>query len=256
MSTFAPRTLRQIQLCPGSSEGALMSAAAKYTTLEVSIDGNGIASIALNRPSKQNAQSVPMWNELADVFQQVSADPSVRVAILSGNGGNFCSGMDLSVFAEMKALAKEEKCEGRAREQLLRGIEFFQAGVNGPELCSKPVLCALDGNAIGGGVDLATACDMRYTTDGAKISVREVDLGIVADIGTMQRLPFLVGDQRAREVRIRHTPFKSMRSHLTSGSSALPQRDLISQSGDLIPTATPSLSLCKTAARSSPTRGA
>ena len=108
--------------------------------------------------------------------------------------------MDLSVFQEMLTVAKEESCEGRKREKVLRSIKFFQEAVNAPEFCEKPVLCMLHGNVIGGAVDLATACDMRYVVNDAILSVKEVDLGIVADIGTMQRLPGIVGDQRAREL--------------------------------------------------------
>ena len=201
LSTYAPRTLREVTCIQGVHTGTVLKRAANYEALAVTLDeASGVASILLNRPSKKNAQNMAMWNELVDVFAAVSVDPAVRVAILAGSGGHFCSGMDLSVFAEMKALAKEEKCEGRKREQLLRSIEFFQSGVNAPELCAKPVICAIEGNAIGGGVDLATACDMRYCVDDALVSVKEVDLGIVADVGTMQRLPFLVGDQRAREL--------------------------------------------------------
>jgi enoyl-CoA hydratase len=201
LSTYAPRSLREVTFAQGVHGGTLLERATSYEALAVSVDeASGIAEILLNRPAKKNAQNMAMWNELIDVFSAASVDSTIRVAILAGSGGHFCSGMDLSVFAEMKALAKEEKCEGRTREQLLRSIEFFQSGVNAPELCAKPVICAIEGNAIGGGVDLATACDLRYATDDAKISVKEVDLGIVADVGTMQRLPFLVGDQRAREL--------------------------------------------------------
>ena len=155
--------------------------------------------IHLNRPKRQNAMDMPMWNELQEVFEAASQDPTVRVAILAGAGGHFSSGMDLSVFQEMKQLAAATPCPGRRAEQVLRSIEFFQRGISSPELCSKPVICALEGNSIGGAVDLATACDLRYCTDDVNICVKEVDLGIVADVGTMQRLPFLIGDQRARE---------------------------------------------------------
>ena len=97
-------------------------------------------------------------------------------------------------------MAAEESCPGRVRERLLASVRYFQHGISSPERCSKPVIAALEGNVIGAGVDLATACDLRYTTSDAKLSVKEVDLAIVADVGTMQRLPHLVGDQRAREL--------------------------------------------------------
>ena len=159
-----------------------------------------IATISLNRPKKMNALDIPMWAELINAFELASKDSDIRVCVLTGEGANFCSGMDLTVFSEMQAIATEESCEARKREKVLRSIEFFQAAVSAPELCIKPVLAAMQGNVIGGAVDLVTACDMRYVTNDAILSVKEVDLGIVADVGTMQRLPHIVGDQRAREL--------------------------------------------------------
>lgn len=162
---------------------------------------NGVTTVLLNRPQKHNALSIPMWEELIDCFDSISRDPTVRVAILGATKGPaFCAGMDLGVFQEMKELAAAEPCAGRVREQLLAQIQYFQRGVSAPELCSKPVIAAVDGSVIGGGVDLLTACDMRYCTARATFSVKEVDLAIVADVGTMQRLPHLVGDARAREL--------------------------------------------------------
>ena len=173
---FTPASLAQISLAPGAgTEGLLVARAAGYEALDVSVDA-GVATVLLNRPQKQNALNMAMWGELIDCFASASSDPTVRAAILAGSGGHFCSGMDLSVFALMKELAAAEPCEGRTREQLLRGIEFFQAGVSAPERCTKPVLCAIEGNAIGGGVDLLTACDLRYCTRAARISVKEIDL--------------------------------------------------------------------------------
>lgn len=203
LSTFAPyveRTLPQVTLAAKKDlSGLLVERSASYNSVEASVDGS-IASIKLSRPKTQNAFNMPMWNEVYDAFWCASADPDVRVVILSGAGGNFSSGMDLAVFQEMKALAAAEACEGRKREQVFRSIEFFQRSISAPEMCSKPVLCAIEGNVIGAGVDLITACDLRFCTKDAKLSVKEVDLGIVADVGTMQRLPNLVGDQRAREL--------------------------------------------------------
>jgi enoyl-CoA hydratase len=182
------------------TDGLLLARAEGYSAMKVAVDDDGVATITLNRPKQHNAFNVPLWGDLLDAFSSASDDPSVRVCVLKGAGGNFSSGMDLSVFAEMQGTMDEETCDGRKRERLLHLIEFFQTAISAPERCSKPVICALEGNAIGGGVDLATACDMRYTTSSAKISVKEVDLGIIADVGTMQRLPHLVGDQRAREL--------------------------------------------------------
>lgn len=161
---------------------------------------SGVAFVNLARPEKMNALHMPLWEEITDVFRQCSDDPLVRVVVLGGEGAHFCSGMDLSVFGKLAALADAEPCSGRRREQLSTVIQYFQDGCSSPEFCTKPVLAAIHGNAVGGAVDLLTACDLRYCTDDAYFCVKEVDLAIVADVGTMQRLPKLVGDQRAREL--------------------------------------------------------
>ncbi|GMH68803.1 hypothetical protein TL16_g05010 [Triparma laevis f. inornata] len=147
-----------------------------------------------------NSLNVPMWAELIDAFDAASRDSDVRVCVLKGEGKHFSAGMDLAVFAEMRKIADEEACEGRKREKVYNSIDFFQRSVTAPEACTKPVLCSMQGAVIGGAVDLATACDIRYVHNKAQLSVKEIDLAIVADVGTMQRLPHIVGDQRAREL--------------------------------------------------------
>ena len=167
------------------------------------ISATSNANLGLRRPistaQKMNALNMPLWEEIIDVFQQCSVDPLVR-CVLGGEGAHFCSGMDLSVFGKLAELNDAEACEGRRREQLSAVIQYFQDGCSSPEFCSKPVLASIHGNAVGGAIDFLTACDLRYCTDDAYFCVKEVDLAIVADVGTMQRLPKLVGDQRAREL--------------------------------------------------------
>ena len=180
---------------------ALQQRSKGYNNISVSLEReSGVAFLKLDRPEKMNALSMPLWEELIDVFEQCSMDPLVRCVVLGGEGKHFCSGMDLGVFAQMAELTDAESCEGRQREQLSRIIQYFQNGCSAPELCTKPVLASIHGNAVGGAIDLLTACDLRYSTEDAFFSVKEVDLAIVADVGTMQRLPKIVGDQRAREL--------------------------------------------------------
>jgi len=172
----------------------------QYQTLKTKIDENGIATITLARPEKANALNMAMWSELKDCFDTIESDGLVRCVILSGEGNIFCSGMDLSVFAEMQQIASRETCEGRKREGLGHLITFFQDIISAPERCKVPVIAAVHGKCIGGALDLITSCDMRYCTESAGFSVKEIDLAIVADIGSLQRLPHIVGDQRAREM--------------------------------------------------------
>ena len=97
-------------------------------------------------------------------------------------------------------LGSLESCDGRRREGISRMIQFLQDAVSAPEKCKVPVIAAISGFCIGGAVDMVTACDLRYCTDDATFCVKETDLAIVADLGTLQRLPKLIGDQRTREL--------------------------------------------------------
>jgi enoyl-CoA hydratase len=172
-----------------------------YETLNLSIDA-GVASVALNRPSKANAMNRPMWEELRKAFQAIDRTPEARVAVLTGNGDNFTAGIDLSMLASLAADTAKGggDCQGRAREKLYRGILDLQNVITSVDRCTKPVLAAIHGACVGGGVDLVTACDMRYCSADAYFVVKEIDLAIVADVGTLQRLPRVIGDGMAREL--------------------------------------------------------
>lgn len=160
----------------------------------------GVFQFTLNRPSRGNSFNMQMWHELKEAFQAADGDHTVRAIILTGNSASFSTGMDLSVFMEMQRVADSEVCEGRKREALSEFIQFLQDSVNAPEVCSVPVIAAISGYCIGGAVDLVTACDLRYCTDSSTFCIKETDLAMVADIGTLQRLPKLIGDQRCREL--------------------------------------------------------
>ena len=169
---------------------------------------NGIANITLNRPKKGNAFNMLMWKELMEVFQAVNNDSTAKVAILQGSSSHFSTGMDLEVFVEMNAMAGKEKCEGRKREALSHIIQFYQDCISSPERAAVPVIAAIHGGCIGGAIDLITACDMRYCTADTTFSIKETDLAIVADIGTLQRLPKLIGDSQTRELAYTGRDFK------------------------------------------------
>lgn len=187
--------------------------AENFETLDVSVDKDGVAKILLNRPDKMNAMNMKLWQELRESFDVVNSDATVRCIILSSTSKHFSSGMDLAVFAEMAQRHKQEKCPGRASEKLERSIQYFQDVCSGAEICNVPVLCAIDGNAIGGAVDLLTSCCLRYCTQQANFSVKEIDLAIVADVGTLQRLPGIVGEQRARELAYTGRLFDGIEAH-------------------------------------------
>jgi len=168
------------------------------TTITLELE-QGIAEIRLDRPDKSNAMNEAMWQEIRQAFDWVDATPEARVAILSGAGRNFCAGIDLAMMASIQQRIAHGD-GARSREALRRVILDLQDCLSSLERCRKPVIAAIQGACIGGALDLVTSCDMRYAAADAVFSVREIDLGIVADVGTLQRLPRLVGDGMAREL--------------------------------------------------------
>jgi enoyl-CoA hydratase len=169
-----------------------------YTVLEVEV-AEHIAHVRLNRPEKANALSAPFWTEIPRAFRWIAGNPDVRVAVISGNGKHFCAGIDLEMLAAGagRALADDP---GRAREALRLRILELQDTFTAIERCRKPVLAAVHGSCLGAGVDLVSACDMRYCTADAAFAIREIDIGLTADVGTLQRLPRLIGDGILREL--------------------------------------------------------
>jgi enoyl-CoA hydratase len=170
----------------------------EFTTLEVTLDA-GVATIALNRPDKANAMSEPMWYEIEQAMEWLDATPEARVGVLVGRGKYFTSGIDLSLLMGLGAKI-EDDCDGRRHEKLRRLILRLQDTLTSIERCRKPVLAAVHGACIGGGMDLITACDMRYCSSNAYFTVKEIDVGMTADVGTLQRLPRLIGEGMAREL--------------------------------------------------------
>lgn len=167
-----------------------------YETLELTIEEQ-VATVCLNRPDKANCMNAPMWEELQACFEWLDESPEVRAVILAGNGKHFCAGLDLNMFA---GLATDSEDPGRRAEQLRRTILRLQRNLSAIENCRVPVLAAIHNTCIGGGVDMTCCADMRYATEDAYFSVREIDLGMTADVGTLQRLPRIIPDGVAREL--------------------------------------------------------
>lgn len=168
-----------------------------YTTFEVK-QNSRVAHVRLNRPGKANAMNEDVWREIVEIFTWADAEPSVRVVVLSANGQSFSSGIDLAIMAGLDASLGTDAA--RNARFLRRKIREFQNALNRIEQCSKPVLAAIQGCCYGSGVDLVAACDMRYCTEDARFCIKEVDIGIAADVGTLQRLPYIIGDGLVREL--------------------------------------------------------
>ncbi|QSI78913.1 crotonase/enoyl-CoA hydratase family protein [Niveibacterium microcysteis] len=167
-------------------------------TVTLSLD-SGIARITLNRPDKLNALNDEMWRELREAFTWADSTSAARVVILSGNGRAFSTGIDLAMLAGLRERIRHADL-ARSQELLRALILDLQDCVSSIERCRKPVIAAIHGPCIGGAVDIISACDMRYASANAIFSVREIDIGMAADVGTLQRLPRIIPDGIAREL--------------------------------------------------------
>jgi enoyl-CoA hydratase len=167
-------------------------------TLQLSIQDH-IAYVKINRPEKANALDQTAWNEIETLFNALDENDEVRVIVIEGGESkHFCAGIDLSLL--MSVSQNNITCEARRREKIRKDLLKLQTPINAIENCSKPVLAAIHGGCIGGGIDLVVACDMRYCTDDAYFTIKEIDMGMVADLGTLQRLPKLIGEGMVREM--------------------------------------------------------
>lgn len=159
--------------------------------------------IQLARPEKSNAFNGPLWAEFPKAVQELQRKPDVRVIVVCGAGKNFCSGIDVSYLMSINASASTvSTCPATMRDHLRNHILQMQESFSSLERCSVPVIAAIHGMCVGAGVDLVTACDLRLCTDDAIFCVKEVDVAITADMGTLQRLPHLVGHGRAMDLAL------------------------------------------------------
>lgn len=170
----------------------------QFRTLNVALAGQ-VATIELNRPERANAMELAMWTELRDAMRWLDATAEARVGLISGAGKHFTAGIDLDLLSGMQAQITDD-CGGRSREKLRRVILDLQDTLSSIERCRKPVIAAIHGACVGGGIDLICACDLRYCSADAFFSVKEIDVGLTADVGTLQRLPHLIGEGPAREL--------------------------------------------------------
>lgn len=164
---------------------------------DVSVE-KGVAHLVLNRPDQFNSMNEAFWSELPAFFEDVNSRAEVRVVVISALGKHFTSGLDLAWAGS--ALASLHDDPGRAREKFLRHIKHMQHTFTAVDQCRVPVIAAIQGGCIGGGVDLVTACDIRLGTADCFFTIHEVNIGIVADVGTLQRIPHLLPQGLVREL--------------------------------------------------------
>lgn len=173
------------------------NATTNYDFLSLEIK-NSIASITLNNPKKTNAINELMWREIKEVFEKIHSMDKIKVCILKSNAKHFSSGIDInfliSIMEKLEKLPKEKRSEA-----LYDQIKNMQESMNAIEKCAKPVIAAIHGLCVGGAVDLIAACDIRLATYTSLFSIMETKLGIVADMGTLQRLPYIISDSHLKE---------------------------------------------------------
>jgi enoyl-CoA hydratase/carnithine racemase len=157
----------------------------------------GVAHVELARPDKYNAMDKEMFGAIGDTFRALGRDSRVRAILLSGRGKHFTAGLDLDYAGQQFAASPDP---ARAAEARLRHIEWLQDAFSALEAGRAPVIAAIHGGCIGAGVDLASACDLRVASADAFFQVAEVDVAITADLGTLQRLGYLIPQGVLREL--------------------------------------------------------
>jgi len=164
-----------------------------------------IAWLTLNRPDHRNIMGLTFFEELTKHFERFDEDPSVRGVVIKAEGKSFTAGLDLLEFGSLLGGG----IGADTREQLRNTILQCQEGMNSIERCRKPVIAAVHSHCIGAGVDLLCACDIRMATKDAIFSIRETRMGLIADLGTLQRLPHIIGHGWFRELALTGRDFTS-----------------------------------------------
>ncbi len=172
----------------------------KSDVLTLERDGH-VATLWLDRPEQRNAMGPAFWSDLPLAMAELDDDPGVRAVVLAARGRHFTAGLDLAAMAG-DVLGGSEGSPAARATRFLAAVTRLQRSITSVERCSKPVVAAVQGACIGGGVDLITACDIRLCSADATFSVRETRIAMVADVGTLQRLPRIVGRGHAAELAL------------------------------------------------------
>jgi delta(3,5)-delta(2,4)-dienoyl-CoA isomerase len=162
-----------------------------YETILVTRQFGSILHIELNRPDKLNAFNPKLWEELREFFQLVPADSDTRAIVISARGRAFTAGLDLASSGIPGGKSDAGRTAYRIRRFVLRLNESF----NAIEACPFPVIVVSHGAVVGAGIDLLCACCIRYASSDAWFTIKEVDVGLAADLGTLQRMPKIIGNE-------------------------------------------------------------
>ena len=162
-----------------------------------------VAHVTMCRGDDFNTMTKSFWSELPELIDKISDAAEARVIVLSAQGKHFCAGMDLANFqddGELHGTDAKKVSQGRRSEAQFRVTRELQYTISCLEKARMPVIAAIQGACIGGAVDLITACDIRYATNDAFFCIQEINIGMAADVGTLQRLPYLIPEGIVREL--------------------------------------------------------
>ena len=174
-----------------------------YECFELAVDG-GVAHLKMSRPERRNAMTAAFWRELPEIVKGLQA----KVLLLSSTGPHFCAGLDVSMFGSGALTTESVESRKKFREKL----EELQASLGSLAEAPFPVIAAVQGGCIGGGVDLATACCLRYATRDAYFVIQEINLGMMADVGTFNRMPKQLPEAVVRELGYTGDPLTAERA--------------------------------------------
>ena len=160
-----------------------------------------IAHVILSRGEELNTMIKDFWAELPNLIDEISNEGKARVILISAEGKHFTAGMDLRNFTDSD-LAGNNEHQGLQNEAIYRLTKDLQYSFSSLEKSRIPVIVAIQGACVGGGVDMISACDIRYATKDAFFCIQETNLGLVADVGTLQRLPKLIPEGIVRELAL------------------------------------------------------
>jgi enoyl-CoA hydratase len=185
-----------------------------YTCFDVTTEGK-VAHLQLKRPDAYNTMTREFWVELPTIVREIDDRGEARAIVISSTGKHFSAGMDLAVFTGGGGGADDggSREQGRRRAQFRQVAMTLQDSFTALEKARMPVLAAIQGGCIGGAVDLISACDLRYSSSDAFFCVQEINIGMTADVGTLQRLPRIVPDGVAREMAYRGHRLPADRAH-------------------------------------------
>ena len=170
-----------------------------YECFDVTVKDH-IAHVVLSRPERRNAMSPAFWDELPEIIDGIDARAEARAIVITSTGPHFSAGLDIKAFGAGSGGSSDADVLKQRGAAFYDNVLRMQQTFNCLEACRIPVLVGIQGGAIGGGVDFATACDMRYATEDAFFTIFEVNIGMTADVGTFPRLVKLIPEGIVREL--------------------------------------------------------